>query len=197
MLDKRRVKSKTAKALANCDDLASPVTSSTTSPHSDESQSPSMDPLLDPYMNFGTKDISIAVKQNCECCIPQHITVFDPSIPIMADPNVVVGSYEEVLTCARSLCGKWVTMLERSDSLDDQMKHVGIGKLKRIIMNRLAVPLDIFLEKEDSILHTHLLTPLGIRHMVCDLHGGSFVDEDPDAGQWEGTARMVNYSIPW
>lgn len=69
--------------------------------------------------------------------------------------------------------------------------------VKRAIMNRLAVPLTMFLEDNDSILHCWVHTPLGIRHLRSNLHHRESVDVDPDAGRWSGVTHVVDFHIPW
>lgn len=133
----------------------------------------------------------------CACGAPAHFLAHDPQRPIKTCPSVKPGSYEEALTLARAEEGHWVTILERSQSLDVQYKHMGLNYMKRAIMNRLSVPLTLFLEADDTIIHVHVHTPIGIRHMRADITGQPIIDEDPDCGAWEGVSSVVDYSIPW
>eukprot|EP01070_Trichotokara_eunicae_P007037 Trichotokara_eunicae@DN5249_c0_g1_i2.p1 len=99
---------------------------------------------------------------------------------------------------AKSFLGHWVTILDRSDSLDGHYRTMGIGFIKRQIMNRLSVPLTFFLENEGTVIHTHIHTPLGLRHMRADLTGETTLDVDPDCGIWYGqTPEVIDFSIPW
>lgn len=88
-------------------------------------------------------------------------------------------------------------MLERSESLDAQYRHLGLNALKRAVMNRIAIPLTMFLEEKNTILHCWIHTPLGVRHMRSSLLGEEVIDEDSDVGAWRGLTQVVNYSIPW
>lgn len=106
-------------------------------------------------------------------------------------------TFHEMLEIAKACCGRWITILERSESLDAQYRILGISTLKRAVMNRLAITLTLFLEENDTLLHCWVHTPLGIRHMRSSLVGKEVVDDDPDAGRWTGVTQAVNYSISW
>lgn len=134
---------------------------------------------------------------NCTCGHPAHSCVYDPELPLFTGPCITQGSYAESLAIAKACCGRWVTILERSESLDTQYRHLGLGPLKRAVMNRMAIPLTMFLEDDDTVLHCWIHTPLGTRHMRSSLLGEEVVDEDTDVGIWRGVTQVVNYSIPW
>src|SRR5699024_7015670 len=69
----------------------------------------------------------------CICNFASHQD-YDAAIPILCNPEIQPGSYEELLNHAEVLVGRWITVLERSESLDPQMVYVGIGKMKRMVM---------------------------------------------------------------
>lgn len=135
----------------------------------------------------------------CTVVIQTSTHVDCTSQPLVATEPIVTSSspYAEALKIAKECCGRWVTILERSDSLDAQYRLLGLGAMKRAVMNRLAVPLTLFLEENDTILHCWVHTPLGIRHMRSSLIGKELVDDDVDVGTWAGTTQVVDYSIPW
>jgi len=81
--------------------------------------------------------------------------------------------------------------------MDSQFKLLGLNIVKRAVMNRLAIPMTCCLENEGRDLRCWLHTPIGVRTMMCNLQGTVTVDDDPDCGQWEGTAKAVDHSIPW
>ncbi|OEH74045.1 hypothetical protein cyc_06754 [Cyclospora cayetanensis] len=91
---------------------------------------------------------------------------------------------------SRLLVGKWETVLMRSDPLESLFKAFGIAYFKRVVVDKLAIPLDITLEEKDTILHVILTIPLGFRHMRMALDGSPTVDEDPDCGSWEGIVQI-------
>lgn len=130
-----------------------------------------------------------------DCSYECHVK-FDPEFPLITPPGVTPGSYEEMLAIAKACQGYWVTIVDRSESLDMQYRALGLGTLKRSVMNRIAVPITMFLEENDTILHNWLHTPLGIRHMCTNLHGLESEDNDPDAGIWHGTAEVVDWVVP-
>eukprot|EP00918_Siedleckia_nematoides_P025594 GHVU01055268.1.p1 GENE.GHVU01055268.1~~GHVU01055268.1.p1 ORF type:complete len:344 (+),score=41.45 GHVU01055268.1:268-1299(+) len=132
----------------------------------------------------------------CSCGHLAH-RQHDPAFPLTPAAKHLRGGFEEMVTICRVLEGHWVTVLERSENMDDQFRHLGISVVKRAVLNRISMALTFFLEKDDTMLHLHLHTPMGIRHMAANLQGESFKDEDPDVGIWEGTARVVDYYVPW
>eukprot|EP01069_Polyplicarium_translucidae_P005137 Polyplicarium_translucidae@DN2726_c0_g1_i1.p1 len=139
---------------------------------------------------------AVAEKKLCTCGFESHVAVHDPKIPIMPPPGEL-SALAEALHVSRPMCGHWVTMLDRSNSMDEQYKAMGVAYYKRVVMNRLAVQLTVFLEKDDTVLHIHVHTPLGIRHMLCNITGAEFQDSDPDCGVWYATAKVVDFTVPW
>ncbi|KAL8272288.1 hypothetical protein Esti_003805 [Eimeria stiedai] len=95
------------------------------------------------------------------------------------------------------MVGKWETVLTRSDPLESLFKAFGIAYFKRVVVDKLAIPLDITLEENDMILHVVLTIPLGLRHMRMTLDGSPSVDEDPDCGSWEGVVQIGSHSQQW
>lgn len=77
------------------------------------------------------------------------------------------------------------------------MQHIGLGKLKRAVMNRLAVPFTAQLEQDDTVLHSWISTPLGPKHMHASLIGREIIDEDQEVGTWTGIAKMIDFARPW
>lgn len=147
--------------------------------------------------------IQLAADSSTECpmtrcgdCAHECHATYNPEFPLVTPPGVTPGSYEEMLAIAKACQGYWVTIVERSESLDLQYRALGLGTLKRSVMNRIAVPITMFLEENDTILHNWLHTPLGIRHMCTNLHGLESEDNDPDAGLWKGTATVVDWVVP-
>lgn len=129
--------------------------------------------------------------------VPRELAPYNPCAPIRTAPGVTPGSYEEALQISNALLGKWVTMLHRSDHLCDHYKHMGINYVKRAIIKRLAIPLTVFLEKDDTVLHIWVHTPIGRRDLTCDITGKPCADNDPDCGSWEGVTRVADYSCSW
>eukprot|EP01053_Blabericola_migrator_P002275 Blabericola_migrator_1__2274@NODE_1629_length_4140_cov_9_186840_g1061_i0_p2_GENE_NODE_1629_length_4140_cov_9_186840_g1061_i0NODE_1629_length_4140_cov_9_186840_g1061_i0_p2_ORF_typecomplete_len293_score16_26_NODE_1629_length_4140_cov_9_186840_g1061_i032274105 len=132
----------------------------------------------------------------CICGFSSH-SIYNPEIPIITAPDQQPGSYEEALTHAKSICGHWITIMDRSDSLDAQMQHVGISRMKRAVMNRYTVPFTAILINNETILKSWIGTPLGPKYMHASLVGNEIVDEDNEVGTWAGIASMVDLSIPW
>ena len=93
--------------------------------------------------------------------------------------------------------GRWVTILERSGSLDAQMAHVGIGKMKRMVMNRLAIPLTAVLDENSTLLRCWISTPVGDKHTSSSLIGENTYDTDADLGSWTATTKIVDYKCAW
>lgn len=137
------------------------------------------------------------VVKKCACGHPAHYLKHDPEFPILSNKSVEPFSVEEAIILASAEYGHWVTMVERSQSLDQQYKLMGLSYMKRSIMNRLAVPLTFFPEKNKTVIHIHVHTPIGIRHMHNDLTGKPAIDDDPDCGFWEGVTSVIDYSVPW
>eukprot|EP01057_Protomagalhaensia_wolfi_P000839 Protomagalhaensia_wolfi_Nauph_80__838@NODE_1485_length_1506_cov_1198_683708_g1151_i0_p1_GENE_NODE_1485_length_1506_cov_1198_683708_g1151_i0NODE_1485_length_1506_cov_1198_683708_g1151_i0_p1_ORF_typecomplete_len336_score36_50_NODE_1485_length_1506_cov_1198_683708_g1151_i02121219 len=174
--------------------------SSTTSaspgtPADDESDSVKEDAIV----STQTEQSSIPplkIAATCACTFPQHIT-FCAIIPIVTAPNVEPGSYDELLILAKSIVGTWVTILERSQSLDEHMTYVGIGKMKRVIMNKLAIPFTAELRENDTLLQGWITTPVGQKHTRASLVGKETFDADADLGDWTAITKVVDYSIAW
>jgi len=133
----------------------------------------------------------------CSCSFPVHLFETSKEFPLFTPPGMVPDSFEERLLHSHSILGNWVTILERSDSLDPQMQYLGIGKIKRSVMNRLAVPFLAQMEGGDKVLHCQIFTPLGPKHMNAALDGSEMWDDDADVGKWSGIARMVDFHVPW
>ncbi|KAL8447093.1 hypothetical protein Emed_004617 [Eimeria media] len=107
---------------------------------------------------------------------------------ILCSPPPPLLTHARLLS--RLLVGKWETVLTRSDPLESLFKAFGIAYFKRVVVDKLAIPLDITLEENDMILHVVLTIPLGLRHMRMTLDGTPSVDEDPDCGTWEGVVQI-------
>lgn len=133
----------------------------------------------------------------CKCGFNSHLNTYDPSFPLITAPGVEAGTHAEKQILCQSMVGHWVTQMERSQSMDAQFKTMGITYVKRCVMNRLAVPLTIRMEENNTMMHVYIHTPLGLRHMNSDLTGKPFSDDDPDCGVWEGKMGVVDFSIPW
>lgn len=133
----------------------------------------------------------------CACGFDFHGGIYSPEFPLITSPSVQPDSHEECLALAVACSGCWETILDRSESLDPQYRCLGLGMVKRGVMNRLAIQLTMFLEENDSILHCWIHTPLGVRHMRSNLHHQESVDQDPDAGVWSGVTHVVDMSIDW
>lgn len=115
----------------------------------------------------------------------------------LGDETAIQGTYREMLIHARSICGDWTTMLDRSETLDVQMQYIGLPRFKRAIMNRYRVPFGAELVDDEEVLHCWIGTPLGNKDMHADLLGGNMTDHDNEVGVWEGRAKMIDFSIPW
>eukprot|EP01068_Selenidium_serpulae_P007944 Selendium_serpulae@DN4846_c0_g1_i1.p2 len=129
--------------------------------------------------------------------IPRELCPHNPLMPVRTAPGLKPGSYEESLEQSRALVGKWTTVVNRSDHLCDHYKHLGISLLKRAIIKRIPLPLTAFLEKEDTVLHFWIHTPIGKRHLTCDITGKPSTDTDPDCGTWHGVTVVTDYVCPW
>ncbi|KAL8438705.1 hypothetical protein Efla_005243 [Eimeria flavescens] len=116
-------------------------------------------------------------------------------IELLCDPPPPLLTHARLLS--RLLVGKWETVLTRSDPLESLFRAFGIAYFKRVVVDKLAIPLDITLEEEDTVLHVVLTIPLGLRHMRMTLDGSPSVDEDPDCGTWEGVVQIGPHSQPW
>lgn len=160
-------------------------------------------PLDDEDSNEVKVDTDIKTESNtqiiqpCACKCKGHYMHFDPVFPLITKPGIEKGGQAESLCIANAMCGHWVTVLDRSESLDPQFKIMGINYIKRSVMNKLAVPLTLKIEKNDTVLHVYVHTPLGLRHMESNLCGEYFYDDDVDCGRWEGKMAVVDYSIEW
>eukprot|EP01053_Blabericola_migrator_P007029 Blabericola_migrator_1__7028@NODE_3562_length_1677_cov_544_686957_g2213_i0_p1_GENE_NODE_3562_length_1677_cov_544_686957_g2213_i0NODE_3562_length_1677_cov_544_686957_g2213_i0_p1_ORF_typecomplete_len340_score48_77Ribosomal_L24e/PF01246_20/1_8e03Ribosomal_L24e/PF01246_20/0_21_NODE_3562_length_1677_cov_544_686957_g2213_i02101229 len=142
-------------------------------------------------------DTELAVTINpCPCGFTHHMA-FHPEIPIVTAPNVTPGSYEELVIQARSILGTWITMLDRSQSLDEQMTYVGINRMKRMVMNKLAIPFTAVLEENDTLLHAWITTPVGLKHTHASLVGKETFDKDGDLGDWTAITSVVDYPVKW
>lgn len=135
-------------------------------------------------------------KAPCLCMFPAH-TQYTPEMPIVTGPGIQPGSYDELLVHAKSILGSWVTILERSQSLDEHMTYVGIGKMKRMVMNKLAIPFTAVLEDSDTLLHAWITTPVGQKHTRSSLIGKQTFDQDSDLGDWTATTSVVDYKVEW
>lgn len=133
----------------------------------------------------------------CACGFLFHEKVYYPEFPLFTRPGIVPNSHDEALAIANACSGRWETIVERSESLDPQYRCIGLGMIKRAVMNRLAIPLTMFLEENDTLLHCWIHTPLGIRHMRSNLLHQESIDYDPDAGKWTGVTHITDFSIPW
>lgn len=144
----------------------------------------------------GIDDVSTDL-DNKKIEIPRAIAVYDPSIPIVTGPGITPGSYGEALAISKALVGRWSTVLHRSDHLCSHYKHLGLNVIKRSVIKRIPVPLTAFLEHNDTVLHIWVHTPLGKRHLTCNITGAPASDVDPDCGAWTGTTGVVDYTCPW
>lgn len=149
------------------------------------------------FSTESTVPSTVPTEALCACGSAFHVSVYNPELPLITAPGIIPDSYEECKAIALACCGTWETILDRSETLDPQYRLLGLGMLKRAVMNRLAVPLTMFLEDEDRVLHCWVHTPLGIRHMCSNLQHQESVDDDPDAGKWTGVTHAIDYSIPW
>lgn len=77
------------------------------------------------------------------------------------------------------------------------MIHVGIGKMKRMVINRLAIPLTARLIENDTLLDAWISVPTGDKHTTASLIGNETSDSDGDLGDWTATTSMVDYSCSW
>lgn len=77
------------------------------------------------------------------------------------------------------------------------MQYLGIGKMKRMVMNRLAIPLTAVLENDKTLLNCWISTPSGDKHTHSSLIGETTYDEDSDLGNWTAVTSIVDYSIEW
>eukprot|EP01053_Blabericola_migrator_P007318 Blabericola_migrator_1__7317@NODE_3720_length_1556_cov_671_147750_g2309_i0_p1_GENE_NODE_3720_length_1556_cov_671_147750_g2309_i0NODE_3720_length_1556_cov_671_147750_g2309_i0_p1_ORF_typecomplete_len344_score33_31_NODE_3720_length_1556_cov_671_147750_g2309_i0801111 len=132
----------------------------------------------------------------CLCAFPQHLT-YTPETPIITAPGVFPGSYEELLAQAKSMLGSWITILERSQSLDEHMTYIGVNRMKRMIMNKIAIPFTAVLEDKDTLLHAWITTPVGQKHTQASLIGRETLDQDGDLGDWTAKTSVVDYSVSW
>eukprot|EP01054_Gregarina_sp_Poly1_P008663 Gregarina_sp_Poly_1__8662@NODE_515_length_7812_cov_238_903163_g409_i0_p3_GENE_NODE_515_length_7812_cov_238_903163_g409_i0NODE_515_length_7812_cov_238_903163_g409_i0_p3_ORF_typecomplete_len378_score17_78_NODE_515_length_7812_cov_238_903163_g409_i062197352 len=149
----------------------------------------------DSHRDRSASNVSTSPLQ-CVCTFVQH-TSYCADIPIITGPGIEAGSYEELVVHAKSILGTWVTILERSQSLDEHMTYVGIGKMKRMIMNKLSIPFTAVLEKNDTLLHAWITTPVGQKHTHASLIGEETFDQDSDLGDWTALTSIVDYSIDW
>eukprot|EP00922_Rhytidocystis_sp_ex-Travisia-forbesii_P003246 GHVS01004755.1.p1 GENE.GHVS01004755.1~~GHVS01004755.1.p1 ORF type:complete len:572 (+),score=83.29 GHVS01004755.1:148-1863(+) len=106
-------------------------------------------------------------------------------------------SPSEYLLLSRLAVGKWETLLQRSNPLDPLFKSFGIAYIKRIVVDRLSIPVTITLQGEDSVLDMLVHLPMGNRHMRWALDGSSTLEEDPDCGTWTGYIRCCELRLPW
>eukprot|EP00920_Eleutheroschizon_duboscqi_P002120 GHVT01005323.1.p1 GENE.GHVT01005323.1~~GHVT01005323.1.p1 ORF type:complete len:1056 (+),score=234.72 GHVT01005323.1:2007-5174(+) len=101
-------------------------------------------------------------------------------------------------TFSRCMVGRWETLLCRSDSLDPLFKQFGIQFFKRMVVDKLAIPLTVTMEGEDDTwLHVVVHLPVGNRHMHWALDGSESEDDDPDCGTWLGKIHIVDHAVPW
>eukprot|EP01068_Selenidium_serpulae_P003270 Selendium_serpulae@DN2965_c0_g1_i4.p1 len=135
---------------AESDDAKSEVASSVINAEQEINQG---QPVTEPEPEVAQKEASVVAattpdspKTKCACGEPAHYLAHDPEIPIKPDKALKPFSYEEGVRLASAECGHWITIIERSQSLDAQYKHMGLSYMKRSIMNRIAVPLTFFLE---------------------------------------------------
>ncbi|EZG44801.1 hypothetical protein GNI_143540 [Gregarina niphandrodes] len=112
----------------------------------------------------------------------------------MVPPNVEAGSFAELEIQARAICGRWLTVVERSDSLDPQMVYVGIGKMKRMVMNRLVIPLGAELVDGGETLKVWIETPVGNKITHASLVGKETFDADGDLGDWTAKSYVTDYA---
>lgn len=142
------------------------------------------------------QETGVISPSECICGYECHL-IFDKSMPLVIDPEMAEGGYEELLVHSEALLGVWVTLLDRSHSLDAQMMHVGIGKIKRMVMNKLAIQFTATLNPEKTLLDCWISTPSGDKHTRSSLVGEETFDQDGDLGDWTARTSMVNYSRPW
>lgn len=132
------------------------------------------------------------------CAHPAH-TTFDPLFPLVLprmEREESVSGEEELLIHAKAICGRWQTMLDRSESLDAQMAFVGIGKMKRMVMNKLQIQFCAILKEEEGLLESYIVTPAGNKNSTASLKGKETIDADSDLGDWTAETRMVNFAHP-
>lgn len=63
---------------------------------------------------------------------------------VLCNPAPPLLTHARLLS--RLLVGKWETVLTRSDPLESLFKAFGIAYFKRVVVDKLAIPLDITLE---------------------------------------------------
>eukprot|EP00922_Rhytidocystis_sp_ex-Travisia-forbesii_P003241 GHVS01004746.1.p1 GENE.GHVS01004746.1~~GHVS01004746.1.p1 ORF type:complete len:603 (+),score=83.67 GHVS01004746.1:440-2248(+) len=106
-------------------------------------------------------------------------------------------SASEYLLLSRLVVGKWETLLQRSNPLDPLFKSFGIAYIKRIVVDRLSIPVTLTLQDNESVLDMLVHLPMGNRHMRWALDGSSTLEEDPDCGTWTGYIRGCELRLPW
>ncbi|KAH0487153.1 MAG: uncharacterized protein KVP18_000025 [Porospora cf. gigantea A] len=129
----------------------------------------------------------------CTCGLLEHER-FEITTPLCVLPRIRNTLLERIVL-AESLCGRWETVLERSDSLNDIYAHLGVNIAKRAVMNRLRLQIQVYLDYTTLVLICLLYTPLGVRTMRTDLKGGEAIDDDPDCGRWRGHCSVTDDTI--
>lgn len=106
----------------------------------------------------------------------------------------------DVQQMSLGMTGHWITDRARSDKIEAQFKFIGIPWVKRSVLSNIAIPVTIFCEDHRGGkfhgLHLWLHTPIGLRHIKWNLDERITCDEDPDAGSWQGTMRLVDVDLP-
>eukprot|EP00921_Rhytidocystis_pertsovi_P012025 GHVQ01019466.1.p1 GENE.GHVQ01019466.1~~GHVQ01019466.1.p1 ORF type:complete len:591 (-),score=158.34 GHVQ01019466.1:1168-2697(-) len=120
-------------------------------------------------------------------------------------PTAVGQHHEEWLSLGRAMVGRWETVLSLSDPLEPLFKRIGVGYIKRAIVDRLAILLTVTVNEQHNndgqgdsqpSLHATVHLPFGSRQMVWTLDGSVTVEHDPDCGTWEGYTRTADVTLP-
>lgn len=69
--------------------------------------------------------------------------LISPEVPLIDSAKVL----------SRPMIGRWETVLTRSDSLEKLFRAFGIPYFKRVVVDKLAIPLDI--EFEVRLVHSY------------------------------------------
>eukprot|EP00921_Rhytidocystis_pertsovi_P022129 GHVQ01035397.1.p1 GENE.GHVQ01035397.1~~GHVQ01035397.1.p1 ORF type:complete len:1216 (-),score=347.08 GHVQ01035397.1:309-3722(-) len=104
------------------------------------------------------------------------------------------GCRDEMIKLGLLMLGKWETLLSRSDPMEPMFKVFGISYFKRVLFDKLAIPLSVTLLGVDC-LHVCVHLPVGNRQMVWSLDGCETIDNDPDCGKWIGIVRVVDIPL--
>lgn len=159
--------------------------------------------------------VGVESDNNIDCkFLWKQDTTSAPSFPPYVDPHrtidcSLVTNYtegllegvrhetgDEFMLLSRLILGRWETLLHRSNPLEPLFKSFGISYIKRVVVDRLAIPLTITLQGvRDLDMLIHL--PIGNRHMRWALDGSRTIEDDPDCGTWRGYVRSVELDLSW